>query len=195
MDSPTSLKKEWVLTKEALDNFLARLDVDRDRAGQKYEGVRLKLLKYFQWCGAVAPDMDADETINRVARKIQEGEDVYNLIAYIYGVARRVNAESLKLRTRNEQIGDEVHEVEAPEPVDDSDGGERRACFDRCLQFLPERSREIVIGYYQYDRNQKIEHRKRLAARLGMTLNALRIAAHRTRVNLETCVKECLGHA
>ena len=195
MDSPTSLKKEWVLTKEALDNFLARLDGDRDRAGQKYEGVRLKLLKYFQWCGAVAPDMDADETINRVARKILEGENVYNLTAYIYGVARRVNAESLKLRTRNEQIDDEVHEIEAPEPDDDPDENERRVCFDRCLQVLPERSREIVIGYYQYDRNQKIEHRKRLAAKFGITLNALRIAAHRTRVNLETCVKECLGHA
>ena len=195
MDSPTSLKKEWVLTKEALDNFLSRLDVDRDRAGQKYEGVRLKLLKYFQWCGAVTPDMDADETINRVARKILEGENVYNLTAYIYGVARRVNAESLKLRNRNEQIADEVHDLEAPEPEDDPEAGERRVCFDRCLQFLPERSREIVIEYYQYDRNQKIEHRKRLAAKFGITLNALRIAAHRTRVNLETCVKECLGHA
>ena len=195
MDSPISLKKEWVLTKEALDNFLARLDVDRERAGQKYEGVRLKLLKYFQWCGAIAPDMDADETINRVARKIQEGEDVYNLNAYIYGVARRVNAESLKIRTRNEQIDDEVHEVEAPEPEDDPDATQRRVCFDRCLQYLPERSREIVIGYYQYDKGEKIDHRKQLAAKLGMTLNALRIAAHRARASLETCVRECLGHA
>ena len=195
MDSPTSFKKEWVLTKEALDNFLARLDVDRDRAGQKYEGVRLKLLRYFQWCGAVAPDVEADETINRVARKIEEGENVYNLNAYIYGVARLVNAESLKIRTRNQQIGDEVHEIEAPGLDDDPDAAQRRGCLDRCLQCLPERSREIVIGYYQFDKGEKIDHRKQLAAKLGMTLNALRIAAHRIRVNLESCVRECLGHA
>jgi DNA-directed RNA polymerase specialized sigma24 family protein len=196
VDSPTSLKKEWVLSKKALDNFLARLDVDRDRAGQKYEGVRLKLLKYFQWCGAVAPDMDADETINRVARKIEEGENVYNLNAYIYGVARLVNAESFKTRTRNQQIVDEVIEVEAPEPEDDDpEAARRRVCFDRCLQYLPERSREIIVGYYQYDRSEKIEHRKKLAAKLGITQNALRISAHRIRTNLETCVKECLGHA
>ena len=196
MDSPTSLKKEWVLTKEALDNFLARLDVDRDRAGQKYETVRRKLLKYFQWCGAVAPDMDADETINRVARRIQEGGDIYNLNAYIYGVARLVNAESLKIRTRNEQIVDEVHEVEAPpELEEDPDAVERRVCFDRCLQHLTDRNREIVIGYYQYERNKKIEHRKELAAKFKITLNALRISAHRARATLEACVNECLGHA
>ena len=196
MDPPTSLKKEWVLTKEALDNFLSRLDVDREQAGQKYEGVRLKLLKYFHWCGAVAPDMDADETINRVARKIQEGENVYNLNAYIYGVAKLVNAESLKLRVRNEQIADDVHEFEAaPEPEDDPDAARRRNCFDRCLQRLPERSREIILGYYQYDKGEKIDHRKKLAAKLGVTLNALRITAYRTRTSLETCVKQCVAGA
>jgi RNA polymerase sigma factor (sigma-70 family) len=195
VNSPTSLKKEWVLTKEALDTFLARLDVDQNRAGQKYETVRRKLLKYFEWCGSVTPDIDADETINRVARKIQEGEDIYNLNAYIYGVARIVNTESLKIRTRNQQIDDEVPEIEAPEPEDETDDTERRVCFDRCLQSLTERSREIIIGYYQYDKNEKIEWRRKLAAKLGMTRNALRIAAHRTRAILETCVRECQGNA
>ena len=194
MDSPTSLKKEWILTKEAFDTFLARLDMDRDRAGQKYEGVRLKLLKYFQWCGAVAPDMDTDETINRVARKIEEGENVYNLNAYIYGVAKLVNAESGKVRIKSQQIGDDGPEIEAP-PLEeeDDDVAERRGCFDRCLQYLPDQSREIITEYYRFDKGKKIEHRKQLAERFGMTLNALRIAAHRIRVNLEACVKECLG--
>lgn len=195
MDPPTSLKKEWILTKEALDNFLARLDVDRDRAGQKYEGVRVKLLKYFQWSGAVAPDIDADETINRVARKLQEGESVYNLNAYIYGVAKLVNAESLKLRNRNEQLADDEEEFEAPEPEDDPDAAKRRNCFDRCLQSLPEPNRQIIVGYYQYDKGKKIDHRKKLAAKLGITMNALRIMAHRIRANLETCVRECVASA
>jgi DNA-directed RNA polymerase specialized sigma24 family protein len=197
VDPPTSLKKEWVLTKEALDTFLARLDLDRERAGQKYEGVRLRLLKYFQWCGAVTPDMDADETINRVARKIAEGERVYNLNAYIYGVAKLVNAEAVKVRTRNQQLSDETPEIEAP-PLEeeDSDVVERRSCFDRCLQYLPDENREVITEYYRFDKGgKKIEHRKKLAARLGITLNALRILAHRIRVNLEACVRECLGHS
>jgi len=69
----TAAKKDWVLTKEGFDRFLATLDTDRDKAGEKYENIRLKLLKYFQWCGSVAPDIDADETINRVTRRIEEG--------------------------------------------------------------------------------------------------------------------------
>jgi hypothetical protein len=67
------LKQEWVLTQEAFDRFLTMLDRDRDMAGEKYEFIRLKLLKYFQWCGSDVPDMDADETINRVTRRIDEG--------------------------------------------------------------------------------------------------------------------------
>ena len=63
-------KSEWVLTQDAFDGFLASLDRDRDKAGEKYEYIRLKLLKYFQWCGSDEPDIDADETINRVTRKI-----------------------------------------------------------------------------------------------------------------------------
>lgn len=194
MDSPTSLKKEWVLTREALDSFLAKLDRDRDRAGQKYEGVRLRLLKYFQWSGAVAPDIEADETINRVARKIEEGENVHNLNAYIYGVARLVSAESRKTRGQSQQLADETETIEAPQPdEDDSDLGERRACFARCLQSLPDKYREIVTEYYRYEKGKKIEHRKKLAARLGITVNALRISAHRTRLGLENCVRKCVS--
>jgi hypothetical protein len=68
-------KSEWVLTQAAFDGFLVTLDTDRDKAGEKYEYIRLKLLKYFQWCGSDVPDIDADETINRVTRRIYEGQD------------------------------------------------------------------------------------------------------------------------
>ena len=90
-------KSEWVLTQAAFDGFLATLDRDRDKAGEKYEYLRLKLLKYFQWCGSDVPDIDADETINRVTRRIYEGQDVYNLTGYIYGVAKLVQSYLRKL--------------------------------------------------------------------------------------------------
>lgn len=91
------LKSEWVLTQAAFDGFLATLDRDRDKAGEKYEYIRLKLLKYFQWCGSDVHDIDADETINRVTRRIYEGQDVYNLTGYIYGVAKLVQSYLRKL--------------------------------------------------------------------------------------------------
>jgi RNA polymerase sigma factor (sigma-70 family) len=194
VDSPISPKKQWVLTKESLDVFLARLDPDPDRAGEKYEVIRLKLVKYFQWWRLVAAEEAADETINRVARKIQQGENVYNLNAYIYGVAKLVYAEWIKKQNRSQQISDDDKEIEAPVPEeDDLEAAERQTCFDKCLRHLPDQSRVIIIEYYRYEKRDKIKHRKELAATHGVTVNALRISAHRTRMSLEACVRECLG--
>ena len=195
MDSPVSLKKEWILTKAALDRLLTRLDADPEQAGQKYLRVRLKLVKYFEWRRATSPDTEADETINRVARRIEEGAEVHNLNAYFYGVARLVFAESLKAREREQEaLGQTTAAtVELPPALDDSDEAERRACFDRCLQELHEENRALIIEYYQDDKSRKIERRKRLAARLDITLNALSIRAHRIRAGLEACVRKCMG--
>ncbi len=193
MDPPASLKKEWALTKEAFDRFLGLLDMDRDRAGQKYESVRLRLVKYFQWNGAIEPDMEADETINRVARKIIEGANVYNLNAYIQGVAKLVKAESLRNPNRRHLDIEEAYDIAATSG-EDPDETERRTCLKRCLGSLPDESREIIITYYENEKGLRIQCRKQLAARLGITANALRINAHRIRVSLETCVRECLGH-
>jgi DNA-directed RNA polymerase specialized sigma24 family protein len=193
VDPPTSLKKEWALTKEAFDGLLAMLDKNRDRAGQKYEAVRLRLVKFFQWSGAIEPDVLADETLNRVARKIEEGANIYNLNAFIQGVAKLVKAESLRNPIRKHLDIEEAYDLAAP--IDeDPEKTERRVCLDRCLGNLPEENREVIIIYYENEKGIRIECRKRLAARLGMTANALRINAHRIRMSLETCVKACLGH-
>ena len=193
MDPPASLKKEWALTQQAFDRLLAMLDKDRDRAGEKYESVRLRLVKFFQWSGAIDPDVEADETLNRVARKIEEGANIYNLNAYIQGVAKLVKAESLRNPIRRHLDIEEAYGLAAT-IEEDPEKTERRVCLDRCLENLPEESREIIIIYYENERGIRIECRKRLAARLGITSNALRINAHRIRMGLESCVLECLGH-
>src|SRR5438132_6489695 len=88
-----NLKKDWVLTQDAFDRFLDSLDADRERAGEKYELLRLKLIKFFEWHDALEPEELADETVNRVARKIYEGEVIENLNAYIFGAARQLASE------------------------------------------------------------------------------------------------------
>jgi DNA-directed RNA polymerase specialized sigma24 family protein len=185
-------KSEWVLTQAAFDGFLTALDRDRDKAGVKYEYIRLKLLKYFQWCGSDVPDIDADETINRVTRRIYEGEDVYNLTGYIYGVARLVHAESLKLRHLRQTL-DEDSLIELSSTGIDVEGANYQECLERCLGHLSIEDREAITEYYRYKKIEKIECRKRLAARLGISLNTLRVKMHRQRMNLETCVEKCLA--
>jgi DNA-directed RNA polymerase specialized sigma24 family protein len=184
-------KSEWVLTQAAFDGFLAALDRDREKAGEKYEYIRLKLLKYFQWCGSDVPDIDADETINRVTRRIDEGEDVYNLTGYIYGVAKLVHAESLKRRNRRRAL-DEESVVELPWIDTEVNAANHHECIERCLGCLSDEDREVITEYYRHNKTEKIDSRKRLAARLGLSLNTLRVKMYRQRMNLEACVQKCL---
>lgn len=189
VEPPVTLKKDWVLTQQAFDGLLAKLDGDRDAAGLKYERIRTRLVKYFEWRGVAAPDCETDETINRVARRIDAGLEVDNLNAYFYGVARLVFAESLKSEKRHEEPIENIREVMVA--TSESETG-RRDCLDGCLQRLSAGNRELIIEYYFYERREKIDWRKNLASKLGIPLNALRIRAHRIRLDLERCVRKCV---
>ena len=184
-------RKKWVLTKETFDRFLAILDNDRDKAGEKYEEIRLKLLKYFQWCGSTFPDIDADETLNRVMRRMEEGADVYNVNGYIYGVARLVHTESLKQRNRKQEL-EESSLIELWSVGVDAEVVQRHECLERCLSKLSDEDRAMIIEYYMHDKAKKVTCRERLAAKLGVSLNTLRVKMHRQRLNLESCVNKCL---
>src|SRR6185295_1078239 len=59
-----------LLTREGLEALLAYLDTDRDRAGEKYEEIRHRLMKLFECRGIVPSEEPADETIDRVARNV-----------------------------------------------------------------------------------------------------------------------------
>ena len=185
-------KSEWVLTQAAFDGFLATLDRDREKAGEKYEYIRLKLLKYFQWCGSDAPDMDADETINRVIRRIYEGQDIYNLTGYVYGVAKLVYVESSKRRNQLRALDEESY-VGLSWVGGEPGMAKYQECLERCLGRLSKEDREVITEYYRYKQTEKIDCRKRLAARLGISLNTLRVKMHRQRLNLEACVEKCLA--
>jgi DNA-directed RNA polymerase specialized sigma24 family protein len=188
-DDPQRYK--WYLTQEAFDQFLSLLDLDRDRAGEIYETLRRNLVQLFIWRGCRDPEADADETINRVIRKIDEGEEVRDVIAYAHGVARRLLLEIFKKQER-EQIGiDELPPLVAqPERQDDDEASV--LCLRRCLNRLPEESRQLIVLYYQGDKSVKIENRKRLAASLRITLNALRYRAFDLRQRLQGCIERCV---
>src|SRR6266550_5419038 len=94
------MNKDWVLTRESFDSLLAWLDSERDEAGRKYEEIRLRLIKIFVCRGCHEPEDLADETINRVSKKLREIESTYlgNPALYFYGVANKVHLEYLRRR-------------------------------------------------------------------------------------------------
>ncbi len=193
MNSTLSSKEKSAITQQAFDRFLSCFDTDRERAGEKYQSLRCKLVKFFEWraCGVVAVDL-ADETINRIARRIDEGETVRNLSNYAYGVARMVYLERMKALKREEAARESV-----PKETDSEDvhAKERVECFETCLKKLSDDSRELIVAYYREQRRAKIKLRKELAEHLGIPLNALRIRAHRIRTKLEDCVVNCLQNS
>ncbi len=191
MNGGSVSKSEWILSGEALASFLARLDADPDRAGEKYESLRLTLIKFFDWRGAHFPEECADETLNRVIRKIDEGETIRDIPTYCHGVARLVLLEKLKSpdsrRTDIEDLSPAA--LVAPEPEEKDD---KHECFEWCLKELPVESRQLILQYYSDEKREKIDRRQALARRLGIPLNALRSRAQRIRNRLEDCVNGCV---
>ncbi|HZP49419.1 MAG TPA: sigma-70 family RNA polymerase sigma factor [Vicinamibacterales bacterium] len=181
----------WRLSRTAFDRFLVALDADRDAAAAAYERIRSRLVKFFSWRGCTFPEERADETITRVIRKIDEGLAVRDPATYCYGVARHVLLETLKQQERERDALSRFRP--APPSVDDDEDRERRIeCLQRCLEQLAPDQRELILDYHRGDPGDRIDGRRRLAERLGIGLNALRIRVHRTTDRVEGCVGSCL---
>jgi DNA-directed RNA polymerase specialized sigma24 family protein len=191
MEGISVSKPEWTLSAGALAGFLACLDPDSDRAGEKYESLRLTLMKFFDWRGAHFPEECADETINRVIRKIEEGQAIRDIPTYCHGVARLVLLEKLKSPESKRADFEELPPAAlvAPEP---EERDEKQDCFEQCLKQLPVESRQLILQYYVDEKRDKINRRLAMAGRLGIPLNALRSRAQRIRNRLEECVNGCL---
>lgn len=186
-------KKEWVLTQGTFDRLLAVFDEDRQRAGEAYESARLRLVKFFEWNGSGAPEEHADETLNRVARKVEEGEEIRTPAAYLLGVARLVLLEAYKAR-ESARAALEALPRHAPPAAEDERAEARLARLENCLRGLSDESRKLIVEYYREEKQAKIEWRRHLAESLGFaSLNALRIRAHRIRAQLEECVRAGLA--
>src|SRR5436305_1633088 len=88
MPAAPAPRHKWALTQEAFDRLLAALGEDRQSAGEKYLEIRSNLLRFFEWRGCPFPEDHADETMNRVAKRLAEGEEIRNPSGYCTGVAR-----------------------------------------------------------------------------------------------------------
>jgi RNA polymerase sigma factor (sigma-70 family) len=185
------LKRDWVLTEDGFNHLLEVLDPDRERASEQYEHVRRSLIRYFDWRGSTSAETDADDTIDRVARKLDEGE-VEDVYAYALGVARNVARESLRIQLKESNSLESLASL-ASGPPKDMNSERRFECFETCLANLPTDKRDLILSYYQGDKRTKIASRRRMAEQSGIPINRLRIQAHRIRERLETCINSCVS--
>ena len=190
-------RSDWALSGESLEKLLLVLDPDRERAGQKYEAIRARLIRLFEWRGCRSPESLADETIDRVTRRIHEGVDIRaeDPAVYFCGVARNVLREywtSIQREKKFRQSEPSSDFSHGEGHLEQDEATERLECLERCLAELSSDSLRLITLYYQPDRGERIEGRARLARELGITLGSLRVRAHRIRKNLEDGVNECM---
>jgi DNA-directed RNA polymerase specialized sigma24 family protein len=184
------------LSHELLQALLAHLDPSPERAGALYNRHRQRLVQYFTWERAFDPETLADDVIDRVARRLHEGEVIPRVGAYFLGVARLV---ALEERRRAEQTGARLREysrqVRRQAPAGAGETQLALSCLDRCLARLSPDRRALILEYYGGDPRTRIAARQRLAERFGVQPGALRNRALRLRENLERCVAECRARA
>lgn len=180
---------------ESLETLLTWLDPDRDEAWAKYQEIWERLIKIFTWNRCKGVEDLAGEVIRRVEPKVPELLKTFSgdPALYFYGVAQKVVLETPRTEARFSEFQEESGVGGFTYPVDPEavDVYELKlGHLDYCLDQLSEKDREIVLEYYQFDSESKLADRKRLAERLGLTMNALWIRASRLRSRVRKCVRK-----
>jgi DNA-directed RNA polymerase specialized sigma24 family protein len=154
--------------------------------------IRRNLVRLFEWRGCSTPDEYADETINRCAKRISEGEEIRDIATYCVGVARMLLREMSRERAKEALPLDKGPEPRAAPFEPENDAEHRLECLRRCLGQLSPESRDLILRYYQGDKRDKINNRKGLTKLFGVPSATLRMRALRLRETLQLCSENCL---
>jgi DNA-directed RNA polymerase specialized sigma24 family protein len=139
----------------------------------------------FTYRGCLDAEELADQTINRVAKKLREKEYVYSSspAPIFFGFAKKVLQEYFKRPS--------PPRIPPADPADSEYAERRDKCWRLCMEELTENHRSLMLEYHR-EVKQKALIREELARRLGITVGALRIRVSRIQDRLEECKAACL---
>jgi DNA-directed RNA polymerase specialized sigma24 family protein len=182
-----SMKRERNPTRDEFEKLLLWFNPDPDEAGTKFDHIHSRLTKIFTSRGCVDAETLADEVLNRVAVRINTVVQNYSdplrcCIGFVDHVYREYAREQQKQAAAKDST--------LPRPSEELE--QEDGCLKECLAELLQPQRELVMRYFQGEKSAKIAARKKLAAELHLTANALRIQAHRHRQKLRQCIQMCL---
>jgi len=183
------MTKNKDIDRKTFESLLDWLDSDREIAGQKYESIRQRLILFFATRKCIAPEELADKTIDRVLQKVGEIAEDYegNPAKYFYAVGKRILQEYFK-QPKTEELSPLIPQEEKK----NEEENELYKCLATCLQTIDEKDRNLILGYYDKDKQAKIDNRKLLAEKTGQTSEVLRIRAYRIRSKLQKCILNCM---
>lgn len=178
------MSDDWTIDEGDFERLLGFLAPNRDVAAERFVTVWRGLVKTFASRRCYEAEDLADETMFRVARKTRTLKKFDGDFAlYIYRVGRFIYREWLR------RVNRVPPEPPPPPPEPDEDA---LGCLDECLARLPPDDREIAVEYYRFEGRERINNRKGLAEKFGLSPNALRIRALKLRALLGECVAECV---
>jgi DNA-directed RNA polymerase specialized sigma24 family protein len=182
------MRKNREINPEAFEKMLLWLDEDRDAAGNKYEAIRRRLIKIFDYRGCLNSEELTDRVFDRVLQKIDENAltDGGNPSSYFYSVANNIYRENLR-KPISVELSEDIarnEEEEGFQPYYE--------CLKKCLKSLSSDKYRLIIGYYEEEKRAKIDYRQKLAQSIGIPLNMLHSRAFRIRMNLQQCVLKCV---
>jgi hypothetical protein len=187
-----SHRQRWTLDGRGLEALLALLAGDREQAGLQYERLRRRLIRFFAAQGDAEAAEMADETLDRLARRVAAGAPILDVRRFAHGIARLVARERYRSDRRHHRLlrtylacdRARRHERELEGTLE---------CLRRCAARLSAEDRELLLGYYDDTAFDLEQARKALAGRLGLSPNALRLRVHRLRRILEASMRHCLA--
>ena len=152
-------KKNRALTQAVfhrLLNWFNEEHGDQDSGGQMYEEMRQKLISYFDRRGCRFPEDLADETLNRVAQRLDEKGSITNVTPaqFCYIKARQVLHEYWRRPEQKEIALEDLPVNDQPDqrtflgnnPNDEQDEQEKwMECLEDCLQKLKPQDHELII--------------------------------------------------
>ena len=180
-----SKSSEWQLTPDSLGRFLTLLDEDVAVAAQRYERLRLKLIRLFEWRKCLSPEDLADMTIDRIVRRLEDGVALgsKDVERYSSGVAHNVFLEQLREYRRRDHNArpSQLEWLLSQHTTTELN----LQTLERCLSELQPDEQALILRYYCGDHAQRIRNRAALAGELGLSPGNLRIKAYRLRSRLE----------
>ena len=189
------MRKTNDFTQKDFYGLLGLLSSDEQEAAKKYEQIRAGLIRFFQYRGCLDAEGLADEAFNRVAVKIStvETDKNFQFLNYFYSFANKIYLEDLKKRKRLVSVYDELDKLPTNDSLECEETSPDMSCMESCLQKQPPQERMLLLKYYSFGKQERVEQRKKLADREKISIYLLHTKIARLRKPLRECLKKCLS--
>jgi len=172
--------------------LLAALGETAEESGREYERLRSKLILFFSRRLIEFPEDLADESLDRLARRIAEGKEIDSVAAFALGIARHVALEQMGRKNRAQTMEDDFWN-NIPAPVATLSEDVEVARMERCLKRLHPEESGLLRSYYLAKEEKPIAARGKLAEGLGISANTLRQRVFLARQRLRDCMTATEG--